>query len=264
MTGRKQLIVGFFLSFLALGSVFLTAGCTESSGKKPQEVEILVGAAADLQGAFKEIGQRFTQKTGIKVNYSFGSSGILTEQIENGAPIDVFASADQSYVKRLEKKNLVFSDSLKVYARGKIVLAQAKNHTLRLNTLNDLLNPRIKKIAIANPKHAPYGKAAQEALQNAGLWRRLKDKIVYGNNIRDTQTLVETGNTDAGILALSLVKDTKLNYLLVAQNLYKPLDQTIAVVKGSKYEKAARKFVEFVSGNEGQKILKKYGFEIPK
>lgn len=245
---------------LALFSLVL-AGCR--FGKRSEPVTLAVGAAADLQMAFTEIGDIFAQKTGVKPTFSFGSSGILSQQIENGAPLDLFAAADRSYVEGLRQKGMILPDSEVLYARGKLVLAGAAGVKIGAGRLEDLLDPAIKKVALANPDHAPYGRAAREALQKAGIWTRLESKLVYGNNIRDTQTLVETGNAEEGLLALSLVKNSALRYTLVDQALYQPLDQAMAVVKRSKNQDLARKFIQLVRGPEGRAILEKYGFEVP-
>lgn len=262
--GGRRLFPLFLTIFLV--TTLILGGCARTERGKsevPKPANLTVAAAADLQAAFAEMGEIFARQTGAKATFSFGSSGVLTQQIENGAPIDVFAAADQSYIEALRKKGLVWPDTVTLYARGRLVLATAPNSPVSLNRLEDLLSPAVKKIALANPEHAPYGKAAREALQKAGVWEKVQGKLVYGNNIRDTQTLVETGNAEAGLLALSLVKNSNLKYFLVDQALFQPLDQAMAVVKGTKNEELARKFLQLVLSPEGQAVLEKYGFEKP-
>jgi len=141
-------------------------------------VELTVAAAADLQFAFTDIGALFEKETGQKVTFVFGSTGQLAQQIENGAPYDLFAAANISFVDDLVKKNLVVKDTETLYARGRIVLAVNRASGAPATTLDDLLSDKITHIAIANPEHAPYGVAAKEALQSAGLWEKVQPKIV--------------------------------------------------------------------------------------
>ncbi|MBI5286892.1 MAG: molybdate ABC transporter substrate-binding protein, partial [Deltaproteobacteria bacterium] len=141
---------------------------------------LTIAAAADLSFALKEIVQGFEREKGIKVILSFGSSGLLAQQIENGAPFDAFFSANAGYIERLKGKGLIISGSETLYARGRIVLAVNRASGIKVERLEDLLNPNIRKVAIANPNHAPYGQAAKEALKSLNLWDRLIPKLVYG------------------------------------------------------------------------------------
>lgn len=231
--------------------------------QKYKNVELTVAAASDLTLAFKEIGENFQKSTGCKVTITYGSTGTTAQQIENGAPYDVFASADEKVLDDLIKKNKVISDTKQLYAIGRVGLATSKKSSLQVKELNDLLKPEIKKIAIANPDHAPYGLAAKQALQSAGLWDEVKDKMVYGKNIQDTLTLITTGNADAGFIALSIYKKDEVNFQLVDDKLHQPLKQAMGVIKGTKNEELARKFISYVDGEEGRPIMKKYGFVLP-
>jgi molybdate transport system substrate-binding protein len=246
----------FLIIFLC--SLFFT-GCSN----KGSEATMIVAAAADLKYAFTEIGQKFTEKYNIPVQFNFGSTGQLAQQIANGAPADIFSAADVASVERLAAQGVIDKQSISQYARGRIVLLSGKAAATPLNTLQDLLREDIKKIAIANPEHAPYGLAAKEALHSAGLWDQLQDKIVYGQNIRDTMTLVESGNAEAGIIALSIVQAGELPYTLIDDKLHKPIIQAMGIVQNSKNKTAAQKFAKFVQSQEGRAILKKYGFILP-
>ncbi|WP_027415461.1 molybdate ABC transporter substrate-binding protein [Aneurinibacillus terranovensis] len=265
---------GKVLSFLVPFSLVILAltGCTSgeksaspasSSASATEKPKITVAAAANLKSAFKEIAANFENKTGSKVELTFGASGTLEQQIENGAPFDVFASANVKFVDKLVSEDKAFSDTEKLYAKGRVGLATSKKSTIQVKTLQDLLKPEVKKIALAKPEAAPYGAAAKQALEKAGLWSQAEKKIVYAKTIEDALTLVTSGNTEAGFVALAIVKDDEVNFSLIDEKLHKPLNQAIAVVKATKQESLARQFVDYVTSPEGQEIMKKYKFEIP-
>jgi molybdate transport system substrate-binding protein len=226
-------------------------------------VELTVAAAADLQFAFTEIGALFEQETGHKVVFVFGSTGQLAQQIENGAPYDLFASANISFVDDLAKKNLVLPDSVALYARGRIVLAVNKASGARAATLDDLLSDEIAHIAIANPEHAPYGVAAMEALKSVGLWEQLQPKLVYGENVRQALQFIQTGDAEAGIVALSVANVPEIGWTVIDAELHNPLDQALAVVASSAHQDVARQFAEFINSPSGRPIMQKYGFVLP-
>jgi len=222
---------------------------------------VQVAAASDLSPAFEEIGKQFEARTKTKVVYSFGSTGLLTRQIENGAPVDLFAAASVDFIDQLDQKGLILSDTRSIYARGRIVLWTRKDSPLKVEKLSDLASPEIKRIAIANPDHAPYGLAAREALEKSGLWESIKPKTVLGDNIRQTLQYAETGDVDVAIVALSLSQASDGRWVMIPADLHKPINQGLAVIKGTKNEQRAREFAAFVNGPEGQAILAKFGFE---
>jgi molybdate transport system substrate-binding protein len=226
--------------------------------------ELTVAAAADLTPAFDEIGREFQTATNTRVTFSFGSTGLLTRQIENGAPMDLFAAANVDYINQLENKGLILNDTKAIYARGRIVIWITKESTLRVESLNDLTRTEVKRVAIANPDHAPYGMAAREALQNSGIWETVKPKLVYGENIRQTLQFAQTGNVEVAIVALSLAQQSDGHWATVPDTLHKPLDQALAVIKGTQNERTAREFAAFVTGTRGRTILQKYGFTFPR
>lgn len=231
-------------------------------GRAASASEILVSAASDLTGAFKEIGATYEKESGNKVTFNFGSTGILAQQIEGGAPIDLFAAANKSYIDNLEKKGLILPETKRVYAIGRIVLATPKG-SVKLNSLQDLMRPEIKKIAIANPNHAPYGMAAKEVMEKTGIWEKVKDRVVYGENIRQAMQYLETGSVDAAILALSVSIGSDVSFALIPQELYSPIEQTLTVIKGAKNEKKAREFADFITGPTGRAVMERYGFGLP-
>src|SRR4030067_3640316 len=221
--------------------------------------ELLVSAASDLTGAFKEIGAMYEKESGNRVVFNFGSTGTLAHQIEGGAPIDLFAAANKRYVEELEKKGLIILETKRVYAIGRIVLATPKGG-VKLNSVEELTRPDIKRIAIANPSHAPYGMAAKEAMEKNGIWNKIKDKVVYAENIRQAMQYLETGNVDAAILALSVTIGSDVNHTPIPQELYSPIEQTLAVIKGGKNERKARELAEFINGPEARAVMGRYGF----
>jgi molybdate transport system substrate-binding protein len=222
-----------------------------------------VSAAADLTPAFEELGPLFEQETGIKVTFNFGSTGQLTQQIEQGAPVDVFAAANVSFVEALEQKNLIIPETKALYAQGRITLWTRSDNPMRLERLEDLARPEVQHLAIANPEHAPYGVAARDALQSVGVWERVTSKLVFGENVRQTLQYAEAGNVDAAIVALSLSIQSKGRWVLISEKLHKPLNQALAVIRTTQYEVEARRFANFINSPQGRTLMRKYGFILP-
>lgn len=251
-----------------LGFLLLTACTPLGAGSAPAsssagDGELLIAAAANVQFAFEEIGLRFQQETGRDVTFSFGSSGNLASQIENGAPFDVFAAANVAYVDQLRDHGLIVPDTLRLYAQGRVALVVNRASGAEATSPEDLLAPSISRIAIANPQHAPYGLAAEQVLQRAGIWSAVQPKIVYGENVRQALQFVQTGDAPAGLVALSIADVPEVAATVVDPSLHEPLNQALAVIRGTAHEQAARQFVDFVMTTEGQSILKKYGYAEP-
>lgn len=250
----------------ALAALLLTlAWATACKHRSPPTspappTELTVAAASDLTPAFEEIGRAFESTNNTKVVFVFGSTGMLTRQIENGAPMDLFAAASMSYINELDQKGLILPDSKTVYAIGRITLWTPAESTLRLENIKDLARPEVTRIAIANPDHAPYGLAAKQALESAGIWQAVQPKVVYGDNIRQTLQYAETGNVEVAIVALSLSKQSHGHWSLIPEELHQPLEQGVAIVKSTKKEQAAREFAAFLTGPQGRAILEMYGF----
>ncbi len=230
--------------------------------------EIVVAAAADLSSVFPEVASRFEKETGRKVKLNFGSSGQFLLQIENGAPFDVFFSADVQYPQRLETEGLVQPGTLYKYAIGKLVLYVPNNSTLDLSKgLHALLSPEAKRIAIANPQHAPYGRAAVESLKKEGLYDSLQSKFVMGENISQTAQFVQSGSADAGILAHSLVLSPQMknagHFVEIPDSDHAPLEQAAVILKSSKDQATAALFLDFVRKPEIVSLMSQYGFTLP-
>lgn len=250
-------------SFAALLVILgvLASACANRGDSVQQQVT--VAAASDLTPAFEELGREFEATHKTKVVFVFGSTGLLTRQIENGAPMDLFAAANVNYIEQLEQKALIISDTKAVYGRGRIALWTTAESSLKIDQVSDLVRSEVTRIAIANPDHAPYGLAAREALQSAGIWESVKPKLVYGDNIRQALQYAETGNVEVAIVALSLSRQSKGRWTLIPEELHQPIDQALAVIKGTGNEQAARAFAAFVTSPRGREILSHYGFSFP-
>jgi molybdate transport system substrate-binding protein len=228
-------------------------------------VTLTVAGAADLTPAFQELGVLFTEQSGIEVVFNFGSTGQLTQQIEQGAPVDVFAAANRSYIDDLEKAGLVIADTVAQYAQGRLTIWTRADSSLTFANIDDLTQEGVKRIAIANPEHAPYGVAAREALESAGLWETVQPKLILGENVAQTLQYAETGNVDVAIVALSLsiAADDAGRYVLIPADLHNPLDQALAVIGSTEHEAEARQFAAFVNSEAGREVMRRYGFILP-
>lgn len=252
-----------FSTLILLLAIFF-AGCAPASPSPTTDsVELTVAAAADLQFAFTELGELYEQETGHKVTFVFGSTGQLAQQIDNGAPFDLFAAANISFVEDLVNKGRILPETVELYARGRIVLAVNRQAGVSALTLEDLLSDTITRIAIANPAHAPYGVAAKEALISTGVWEKIENKIVYGENVRQTLQFVQTGDAQVGIVALSVADVPEITWSLIDDSLHNPLDQALGVVTSSPHREEAQRFAEFINGPIGRPIMQKYGFVLP-
>jgi molybdate transport system substrate-binding protein len=237
-------------------------------GACAQEKDLRIAAAADLKFAMGELSEQFEKQSGTKLNVTYGSSGNFFSQLQNGAPFDLFFSADIDYPRKLEAAGLTAPGTLYEYAIGRIVLwapADAKVDITKLG-LQSLLDPGITKIAIANPEHAPYGRAAVAALQKAGIYESVKAKLVYGENISQTAQFVQSGNAQVGIVALSLAVSPAMcdgKRWDIPSDMHPAIEQGAVVLKDAKNQPAARAFLEYVKSAAGRATLVKYGFVFP-
>lgn len=230
--------------------------------------EVTIAAASDLNFAFKELIAEYEKTTGNHVKLSLGSSGNFYAQIQNGAPFDLYFSADIGYPKKLEDAGLTVPGSLYRYAVGRIVLWAATASRLDVSKGLDVLRePGIKKIAIANPKHAPYGRAAVAAMESSHVYESVKGKLILGENISQAAQFIESGACDIGIIALSLAMAPAMSgkgvYWDIPVDAYPSLEQGAVILKQSKNQEAARRFLEFLKNSQGQDIMRRYGFTLP-
>ncbi len=231
--------------------------------------EIKVAAAADLTFVFKDVAAQFENQTGSKTKLTYGSSGNFFAQIQNGAPFDLFFSADIGYPEKLEAAGLVEPGTIYEYASGKIVMWVPNGSKLDLSRgLATLLDPGIRKIAIANPQHAPYGVAAVAAMRHAAVYDKIKGKLVLGENISQTAQFVQSGNADVGILALSLALAPAMKnagrYVEIPAADYPPIIQAAVILKSSRNKELANQFMKFIKQPDTVALMARYGFSIPK
>lgn len=255
--------VNFYVRALSLcAALGLLLACTQHEVKtnSVESDEIVVAAAANLTDAFGELAKNFTAQTGIRVTYSFGATADLAKQIENGAPFDLFASADLKHVNQLEQKKLLTPGAHALYARGKLVLWTPPESKIQITRLEDLTRPEIIKIAIAKPDLAPYGQAAVEALRAANLWAQAEPKAVYAQNVAQAKQFASTGNADVAFLPRALVKAHEGTTIEIDASLHQPIDQALGIVKASGKQSSAKRFMDFVLSDQGQTLLESYGY----
>ena len=233
-----------------------------------QAQEIRVAAAADLKFALDELDAQYGKQAGKKIDVSYGSSGNFFAQIQNGAPFDLLLSADIEYPRKLAAAGLAEPGTLYEYAVGRIVIwmpADARADLAKLGW-KALLEPGVERIAIANPEHAPYGRAAVAALRNAGVYEQVRRRLVYGENIAQAAQFVASGSAQAGILALSLAVSPPMRdgkRWEIPADMHPPIEQGAIILKSSKDKEGARAFLAFLKSDAGRKILESYGFVLP-
>lgn len=228
--------------------------------------KVTVAAAADLKFAMDEIVTTFKQANPAdQVEVIYGSSGKFHTQIQQGAPYDLYFSADIAFPRELAKAGFAASE-VKPYAFGRIVLWSASMDASKM-TLASLTDPKIARVAIANPKHAPYGKRAEEALRASGLWDKVEPKLVYGENIAHTAQFVQTGNAQVGIIALALAVNPELSskggYWLIPDKLHEPLEQGFIITKRAEGNALAKRFADYMGSKPARAVMTKYGFVLP-
>lgn len=246
---------------LALICSILLAATTAHAEK------ITIAAAADLKFALDEIVTAFKKANPAEeVEIIYGSSGKAHTQIQQGAPYDMYFSADVSYPQELIKTGFSASSEVKPYALGRIVLWSASQDASKM-TLEDLTDPKITHVAIANPAHAPYGKRAEEALRASRLWKKIEPKLIYGENITQTAQFVQTGNAEVGILALSIAVSPELaskgRYKLISDTLHEPLNQGYVILKRAENNNLAKQFAAYMESKDARIIMTRYGFVLP-
>jgi molybdate transport system substrate-binding protein len=254
---RGHFFVAALLCFLALFASSVRAASADR--------ELIVSAAASLTNAFGEIGKKFeAADPGVKVVFNFAASGNLLQQIDKGAPVDVFASADEKTMDQAGEKGLVLPDTRRDFARNELVLIVPLNAKIPIAAIRDLGQKEVGKIALGNPETVPAGRYAREALTNDGIWQELAPKFIFGDSVRQVLDYVSRDEVDAGFVFSTdaAVARDKVKVALEAKN-HKPIVYPVALVSTTKKKDLAERFVSFVRGGEGRAILVKYGFEAP-
>jgi molybdate transport system substrate-binding protein len=248
-----------------LAPVVLLAGvaAVPGSAQAPAPGPLTVFAASDVGPAFKQIVPQFERNTRTTVTLVLGSTGTLAQQIRNGAPADVFFAANESFVKDLASEKLTLRQTHSIYARGRVVAVSLKSSGIRIHSLSDLASVKIRRIAVANPQHAPYGLAAKQALEASGLWATLEPKLVFGENVQQAVQFVRSGSAEAGLVARSVADTPDLHWKLVDDRLHAPLNQMAVVLARTKQPAASLSFIEFVNGRQGRFVMRQFGFLLP-
>lgn len=246
---------------VALVFIVLAILAVQLSCRRPVENlnrrDILVAGASNLSNAMEELARRFEELHGSHVVTTYAATGDLARQIEQGAPFDVFAAADTKHVEDLKAKGFIDPESVKVYAKGRLVLTWSG--AAAPSSLEDLASSSIRRIGLPRPEIAPYGAAAEEALKRSGLWEKVQPKIVYAENVSQSRQYSVTGNVDAAFIPLSLIRPGE-RYLEISPSLFSPIEQAIGVVSSSKAKLMAQEFIDFIVGSEGHAILARSGY----
>ncbi len=245
----------------ALLAAALLVGPAGAQGARPP---LLVFAAADLREALPDVAAAYRRAGGDSVVVTFGATGDLAVQIANGAPADLFFAADEAAVARLEAERAVARGTRRVYAIGRLALVVAPHGAAGPPRLADLAGAAVRSVSVADPARAPYGRAAREALERAGLWARVGPKLVYAPNVAQAYRVVQDGNADAGFVSrAALSRAAPGSYALVDTALYAPIRQAAAVVASSAHAAAAARFLDYAAGDAGFAVLGRYGFARP-
>ncbi len=252
------------------------AAAQDNNTAEARAKDIKVAGAADLTAALEKLAPAFEKQSGIHLTLSLGSSGNFYAQIQNGAPFDVFLSADQSYPEKLEQAGQAEPGSVTPYARGRLVIWVRNDSPLEFavnsqqvlsEKLEALLSDKVRKIAIANPDHAPYGRAAVAALQHFGIYDRVKSKLVLGENVSQTAQFAQSGNADVAFIALAQALSETMkrdgHWVALPRDSYPYIEQAGMVVRRSRNKPEALRFLDFMRSPEGQSILREFGFETP-
>ncbi len=256
---RLPTLRGLLAPLLATALLSTLGGCGDDAPDERAQQPLLVAAASDLRPAFTELGRRYEQQTGQRVTFTFGASGQLAKQLANGAPFALFASASIDYVDEVLEAGVGDRSTRAIYAYGRLAVWSPE----RRYALTDLTDAGVRTIAIANPGHAPYGKAAVEALRAAGLYGRVQPKLVYGDNVAAAQQLAASGNADVAVIARSLALNSGGALTAVDPALHAPLAQGLLVTGRGAAAEQARRFIELLRSSEGQSVLRDDGFILP-
>lgn len=243
---------------LIIFALISLSSCQKQSPDKP---EILVAAAANMREPLREIGAAFEAQNPVQVKFSFGATGTLARQIENGAPFELFVSADVATIDRLIGAGKLRGETKRIYGRGQLVLWTREGSGIELSKIDDLLKPEIKRLSVANPELAPYGRAAIETLTATNLLEKVRSKIVYGESVNQARQFAESGNAEAAFIPRSLTVNRPGKFIEIDEKLHAPIDQALALVNSSPHAEAAQKLADFITGADGRRVLERYGYK---
>ena len=249
----KRLRLGFFL----------VVGLAASCASPPAAAPLTIAAAASLAPVFDQLGPLFHAETGSEVVFSYGATGSLAEQLRNGAPFDAFAAADALHIDELIEEGLLVADTRTLFALGKLVIVTAPGSSLSLDSIDDLADPSIQVVAIANPVIAPYGLAATQALERSGIDPEVQPKLVYGETVQQAGQMVSSGNATAGLISATTALSLDLPGLDVPPSLYDPIQQVAAVHAESPHLELATEFLEFLGSPTARAVFERSGLLAP-
>lgn len=250
----KRITFSLLLSFLLIAPALLA-----------ETKQLQLACASDLQPVMPTLASEYEHATGVRLIASFGSSATLAQQLANGAPQDVFLSADTSHPQQLIASGTALGPAPTPYARGVLVLWARKDSPLQPISLNSLKDPRVKRVAIANPAHAPYGLAAQQALQHLGVYDQLQPRLAIAENIAQTAQYAESGNAQAGLISLTLANSPALRaagtFIRIPKDAHAPIQQSAVILKSTKQQALARAFLNWLTSPAVQQQLKSFGLD---
>lgn len=228
-----------------------------------ESTELMISAAVSLTDTLEEIKELYEEENEVELTFNLGGSGSLAQQIQQGAPVDVFISANQNWMDTLEEEELIFPETRIDLTGNSIVLIADPSTSLTYESVDEISADDVEQIAIGNPESVPAGKYTEEILHNLEMWDKLKDKLVLAKDVRQVLTYVETGNVDIGFVYESdaLISDNIKILAKVDQALHEPIVYPAAVLENTENEQAARQFIQFMETDTAQEILKKYGFD---
>ncbi|WP_088893632.1 molybdate ABC transporter substrate-binding protein [Leptolyngbya ohadii] len=262
---RRRQILGFFGGLLAALMLAIGIRAILPAPTQAQSATLLIAAAASLQDVLEELDPLFERSnSGITVNYNFAASGPLQQQIEQGAPVDVFISAASRQMDALQQKNLIVANTRRNLLTNDLVLVVPSNSTLGLTSFRQLTNASVRRVSVGEPRSVPVGTYAEELFRNLGILEQLRPKLVYGNSVRNVLGTVESGNADAGIVYKTDARITnRVRQVATApSNLHSPIVYPIAVISSSRNQQAARTYAQFLSSSQAQAVFRRYGFGI--
>lgn len=262
---NRRRVLTLLSGFLAALLLAIGFRLSLSVPARSQSSTLLVAAAASLQNALEELDPLFeSANSGITVSYNFAASGPLQQQIEQGAPVDVFISAAARQMDALQQKNLIMADTRKNLLTNQLVLVVPSNSTLGLTSFRQLTGSNVRQISVGEPRSVPVGQYTEEFFKNIGIWDQVQSKLVFGNSVRNVLASVESGNADTGVVYTTDAKisDRVTQVATAPNNLHAPIIYPMAVVAASRSQQSARAYTQFLQSSKAQEVFKKYGFGI--